>query len=173
MPTLTLDGRLVITPPPRKSRPISDIVHWAQAFSIYMFVLVSFFPQRATDLFLYNLLIVCTAAQFGGDAWRNYDEAFCCEAAACGLTDWSHMNLNFIMSILHITVFPDPLSFCQQVVRVHHRPFFSAPGTLGVVQLLAATVDIGMPVIISVVGAPIVASNARVECPRCHPHLAP
>ena len=68
VPNLTLNGRLVITPPPRKSSPISDIVQWTQAFSIYMFVLVSFFPHRAPDLLLYNLLIVRTAAQFGGDA---------------------------------------------------------------------------------------------------------
>ena len=47
VPTLTLDGRLVITPPPRKSGPISDIVHWAQAFSIYIITclyLCHFFP---------------------------------------------------------------------------------------------------------------------------------
>ena len=58
-----------------------------------MFVLVSFFPHRTPDLLLYNLLILRTAAQFGGGAWRNYDEAFRREAAARGLTDWSHMNV--------------------------------------------------------------------------------
>ena len=81
--------------------------------------------------------------------------------------------LNFITSILHITVFPAPLSVRQPVVRVRHRPFFAAPGTLGGVQLLAAPVDIGMPVIVSVVGAPIVASNAPSPRPRYPPPLAP
>jgi hypothetical protein len=33
------------------------------------------------------------AIRGGGDAWRNYDEAFRRDAAARGLSDWSNMNL--------------------------------------------------------------------------------
>ena len=114
-----------------------------------------------------------TAAQFGGDAWRNYDEAFRRETAARGLTDWSHMNVKLYN--VHTTYNRFPRSSVRPPTGSSSTSssFFAAPGTLVVVQPLAATVDIGMPVIVSVVGAPIVASNAPSPRPRCHPPLAP
>jgi hypothetical protein len=95
LPTMSFDGRLIITPPPlsRKTKQITDVVHWAQAFSIFSLVLVTWFPHRARDLLLYELLILRTYSKFGRDAWRNYDEAFRRDAAARGLSDWSNMNV--------------------------------------------------------------------------------
>ena len=91
---MSFDGRLIITPPPRKTKQITDVVQWAQAFSIFSLVLVTWFPHRARDLLLYELLILRTYSQFGrGDARRNYDEAFRRDAAARGLSDWSNMNV--------------------------------------------------------------------------------
>ena len=98
IPTLTLDGRLVITLPTRKSRQISDIVQWAQAFSIYMIVLVSSFPHMTR----------CFVA---------------IEEAARGLTDWSHINAELYN--VHTTYNRIPRSSFRRnpVVRVRCRPF--------------------------------------------------
>jgi hypothetical protein len=63
-------------------RHLHDIAHWVQAFSVYTLVMVSYYPWRAVDLLKYQLLILRTQAQFGGQAWLNYDEAFRRDAAA-------------------------------------------------------------------------------------------
>ena len=55
--------------------------------------MVSYFPHRSRDLVLYQLLILCTFSRFGGSTWRWYDDAFRRDAAARGVVDWSHMNV--------------------------------------------------------------------------------
>ena len=42
----------------------------------------------------YKLLILKTSRQFPGKAWLHYDIAFRKDAAASGLVDWPHMNLD-------------------------------------------------------------------------------
>ncbi len=64
-----------------------------QAFSIYTLVLLSCCPWWAVDLLKYQLLILRTQAQFGGQVWLNYDEAFRRDAAARDVTDWSWMHV--------------------------------------------------------------------------------
>ena len=93
LPTISFDGRLIISPATRRNRRNLDIIPWVQAFGVYTLVLSSYFPQRARDLLTYQLLILRTYSQFGGAAWRHYDEAFRRDAAARGLSDWSHMNV--------------------------------------------------------------------------------
>jgi hypothetical protein len=92
-PVISIDGRVVVSHPPKQLRRLTDIAQWAQAFSIYSLVLVSYFPGRAVDLLKYQLLILRTQAQFGGLAWLNYDEAFRRDAAARHLFDWSSMHV--------------------------------------------------------------------------------
>ena len=92
-PIISFDGRLIISPATRRNRRNLDIIPWVQAFGVYTLVLSSYFPQRARDLLTYQLLILRTYSQFGGAAWRHYDEAFRRDAAARGLSDWSHMNV--------------------------------------------------------------------------------
>ena len=46
-PQLLLDGRLVLTTPPKKSRRrIEDIATWTEAFTVFCLVLTSSFPHR-------------------------------------------------------------------------------------------------------------------------------
>ena len=92
-PQLLLDGRLVLTAPPkRQRRKIEDIAAWVEAFTIFSLVLTSFFPHRWKDLTLYKLLILHTHRHFNGRVWRSYDQAFREHAAASKLVDWSVMD---------------------------------------------------------------------------------
>ena len=92
-PHLMLDGRLVLTAPPKKQRrQIEDITSWTEAFTVFSLVLTSSFPQRWKDLTLYKLLILRIHRQFSGRVWLAYDKAFREHAAATGLFDWSSMN---------------------------------------------------------------------------------
>ena len=43
----------------------------------------------------YKLLSLKTSCEFPGKVWMHYDIAFCKDAAASGLVDWSHINLDF------------------------------------------------------------------------------
>jgi hypothetical protein len=63
---MSFDGRLIITPPPRKTNQIT----------------VTGFPHRARELLLYALLILRTYSQFGGGGGR-----------LAQLSDWSNMNV--------------------------------------------------------------------------------
>lgn len=92
-PQLMLDGRLVLSAPPKKPRRrIEDITTWTEAFTVYSLVLTSFFPHRWKDLTLYKLLILRISRQFSGRVWLAYDKAFREHAAATRLADWSTMN---------------------------------------------------------------------------------
>ena len=92
-PQLMLDGRLVLSAPPKKPRRrIEDITTWTEAFTVLSLVLTSFFPHRWKDLTLYKLLILEISRQFSGLVWLAYDKAFREHAAATRLVDWSTMN---------------------------------------------------------------------------------
>ena len=85
-PQLLLDGRLVLTTPPKKSRRrIEDIATWTEAFTVFCLVLTSSFPHRWKDLNLYKLLILRIHRQFSGRVWLTYDRAFREHAAASRL----------------------------------------------------------------------------------------
>ena len=120
---LTLDGHLVITPPPRKSRQTLDIVQWGSSFlNLHVCPCVVLSRYRYPALMLYNLLILRSAAQFDGDAWRNSDETS--RDGRRGLTDWfpihvalSHVHTTF-NRLLRSSIFRQP------VARVRRRPFF-------------------------------------------------
>ena len=91
-PQVMLDGRLVLSAPPKKPRRrIKDITTWTEAFTVYSLVLSSFFPHRWKDLSLYKLLILRIARQFSGLVWLAYDKALREHAAATRLADWSTM----------------------------------------------------------------------------------
>ena len=92
-PVISIDGRVVVSHNPKPLRRLHDMAQWVQAFSIYTLVMVSYCPWRAVDLLKYQLLILRTQAQFGGQAWLNYDEAFRRDAAARHVSDWSCMHV--------------------------------------------------------------------------------
>ena len=84
---------------------ITDIVTWVQAFSIYSSIVCAHHPQRARDLWLYQLFIIRLAKQFHGLTWANYDKAFRRDASARNITDWSQMNVelfNFHSAASHV-----------------------------------------------------------------------
>ena len=93
MRMVSIDGRIIVSQPAKAPRHWTDIALWAQAFSIFKLVLISYVPAPALDLTRYMLLILQTHAQFGGPTWYYYDEAFCKDAAAKNLQDWSSMNV--------------------------------------------------------------------------------
>ena len=89
-----LDGRLVVTPAPRKQRrKVDDIATWSEAFAIFTLLVTSYFPHRWKDLTCYKLLILRTYRHFSGRVWLAYDQAFRQHAAATKLADWSFMNV--------------------------------------------------------------------------------
>ena len=89
-----LDGRLGFLPSTKKQcRRIEDIVTWSEAFTIFTLILTSYFPHRWKDLTSYKLLILQTYCQFSGRVWLAYNQAFCQQAAAMKLVDWSTMNI--------------------------------------------------------------------------------
>ena len=92
-PQLLLDGRLILTVPPKHHRRrIKDIAAWVEAFTNFSLVLTSFFPHHWKDLTLYKLLIMHTHRHFNGRIWLSYDQAFHEHAAASKLVDWSVMD---------------------------------------------------------------------------------
>ena len=89
-----LDGRLVVTPAPKKQRrKVDDIATWSEAFAIFTLLVTSYFPHRWKDLTCYKLLILRTYRHFSGHVWLAYDQAFRQHAAATKLVDWSAMNV--------------------------------------------------------------------------------
>ena len=114
-PTISMDGRVVVSSAPKPARRVVNIVQWCQAFAIYALILTSSFPHRAADLMRYLLSILRTYTQFGGTAWLDYDEAFRRDAAARQISDWSaiHVELyNYHTAAAHSSAATRPaLSF--------------------------------------------------------------
>ena len=75
----------------QKKNAVIDILTWVECFNSYTAVLTTYFPSRSRDLLAYMALIIRTAKRFRGKAWLDYDRAFCREAAATNLRDWSVM----------------------------------------------------------------------------------
>ena len=92
-PSVSVDGRVIISNTPKPPRRITDLTLWSQAFGIYSLVLVTYHPHRALDLLRYHLLILRLASQFPGTVWCDYDEAFRRDAAARQIRDWSSMHV--------------------------------------------------------------------------------
>ena len=92
-PQLMLEGRLVLSAPPKKPCwRIEGITTWMKAFTVFLLVLTSFFPHRWKDLTLYKSLILRISHQFSGRVWLAYNKAFCEHAAVTQLADWPTMN---------------------------------------------------------------------------------
>ena len=106
-PVISIDGRVVVSHNPKPLRRLHDMAQWIQAFSIYTLVMVSYCRWRAVDLLKYQLLILRTQAQFGGQAWLNYDEAFRRDAAARHVSDWSCMHVELYNFHTASTRLPD------------------------------------------------------------------
>ena len=93
VPQVIMDGRLVLPVQKKRTKEITDIATWSEAFAIYSLVLGFHFPNRWYDLTAYNLTILKLYKKFTGPSWLSYDRAFREFAAATGLTVWSSVNL--------------------------------------------------------------------------------
>lgn len=92
-PSISFEGRVIVSNAPKPPRRITDLALWSQAFNIYCLILVTYHPHRALDLLRYHLLILRLASQFPALVWCDYDEAFRRDAAARHITDWSSMHV--------------------------------------------------------------------------------
>ena len=88
-PQTYLDGKLLVSSTKKRVQEITEIMTWVVAFTVYAWIFCSAFPSRWDDMTQYKLLILKTARQFSGKSWLHYDVAFCKNAAAAGVVDWS------------------------------------------------------------------------------------
>lgn len=88
------DGRMVLSVGPKKT--IEDIVSWIEAFTVYSFVLTSYFPHRWKDLAQYKLRILSIYQKCSSFEWLAYDRLFREHAAATNLSDWSQINVEHL-----------------------------------------------------------------------------
>ena len=61
---------------PTHTKDITTIAQWSTAFCVYAAVLTEHFPQRAPGLFKHMSDVSDMARNFGGLAWKTYDECF-------------------------------------------------------------------------------------------------
>jgi len=93
-PQLFFHCPMILTSNPKWScKKIDDIITWMEASSIFVMILIPYFPHPWKDLSWYKLLILRTYQQFSGRVWLNYDRVFSEHAAASRVTDWSPMNV--------------------------------------------------------------------------------
>ena len=92
-PQTYLDGKLLVTSSKKRIQEITNIATWVEALTVYLWILCSAHPSRWQDMTQYKLPILKTSCHFPGKAWLHYGNAFCKDAAASGLVDWSCMNL--------------------------------------------------------------------------------
>ena len=60
-----------------KSKTITNNIHkWLDAYTAYMLVIVSSYPQRSLELLKYQQIIRRAATKFKGSAFLSYDEEF-------------------------------------------------------------------------------------------------
>ena len=124
-PQTYLEGKLIVSSSKRCLVEIKDILTWAEAFTIYQMVLCDIHPKCWPDLTKYKLLIIQTARQFPGQAWLEYDLAFCKDVAATGLSDWSKMTSDLYNFHLRS---PTPLTTWQLLQPSSSSSSTSSPG---------------------------------------------
>ena len=93
-PQVLFHGRMVLNAGPKKT--IEDIVSWIEAFTVYSFVLISYFPYRWRDLAQYKLHIISIYRKYSSRVWLAYDRAFREYAASINLCDWSQINVQIL-----------------------------------------------------------------------------
>ena len=77
-----------------KRRQIESITEWSKAYTVYTAVLLRRFPEQASELLAYHLLIIKAAQQYEGLQWRAYDTHFRVSAAASGNREWSKVDVD-------------------------------------------------------------------------------
>ena len=87
-------------PPPPKRPPVTNISQWLEKFSLMAATLVTRFPNKAAEFFIYQASIIRAERHFEPGRWVTYDRQFRREALARKDLDWSQK-----MSHLYIETF--------------------------------------------------------------------
>lgn len=100
--TVSLNNQSVTIPLPQTSSQraktkIDSIEKWLTAFSIFMSVIVSKFPNRSLSLLNYMHIIRTASAKFRGMAWYAYDIEFRKRAAKDPSLDWGQRDMQLYL----------------------------------------------------------------------------
>ena len=90
-----LDGQVVLLQTSdflQAKRLIPDLGIWIQCFSLYMAVILTKQPERATSLLLYQSSIAKLSQKFKWPAWVIYDNSYRQEAADSAKLDWAKID---------------------------------------------------------------------------------
>lgn len=87
---------------PSKTPPPSNIYQWQRLFSTYAAVYTERFPAQAPGIITYAIRILDLHKQYGGTAWREYDENFRRVRAHCPTLPWHTINWDMAMSSIHL-----------------------------------------------------------------------
>jgi hypothetical protein len=87
---------------PSKTPPPSNIHQWQRLFSTYAAVYTERFPAQAPGIITYAIRILDLHKQYGGTAWREYDENFRRVRAHCPTLPWHTINWDMAMSSIHL-----------------------------------------------------------------------
>ena len=93
--TSMLNGQIVLLQASdylQAKRLIPDLGIWVQCFSLYMAVILTKQPERATSLLLYQSSIAKLSQKFKWPAWVIYDNSYRQEAADTAKQDWSKID---------------------------------------------------------------------------------
>ena len=83
-----------------RTRPITGLDTWLEAWSIYAGVLVSYKPELAPDLFRYQNFITRQSRRFKPYAWLQYDAQFRLKLASNPSIKWSDTDTELIATWL-------------------------------------------------------------------------
>ena len=87
---------------PSKMPPPANIYQWLRLFATYAALYTETFPTQAPAMFTYAIRILDLHRQYGGTAWRIYDDNFRRVRAHCPTMPWHTINWDMAMSSLHI-----------------------------------------------------------------------
>ena len=130
-----LDGQVVLLQTSdflQAKRLIPDLGIWIQCFSLYMAVILTKQPERATSLLLYQSSIAKLSQKFKWPAWVIYDNSYRQEAADSAKLDWAKIDLS-----LHAQCFTGMAissegwcSLCHSVEHLKHNCPLNSQGGL-------------------------------------------
>ncbi len=83
-------------------REVPDLLSWVQCFGVYAAVLASKFPEKARELWAYQVLIVKEARRCGGTGWKEYDSMFRQQASSAVQLEWTKLNSS-LFSVTFLT----------------------------------------------------------------------
>jgi hypothetical protein len=113
---------------PAKSPPPATIYSWLRLFAAYAAVYLERYPAQGPAMFSYTVRIFDLHRQYGGVAWRNYDEKFRRVKAVCPTLPWHTVNWDMAMSLVHPSANPGGQSQSTRPTSNGRHPFRGQSG---------------------------------------------